>query len=171
MKSKHQFISLVLYILIGCSGYYATAQNQVKESFIKVEGEVTKPLTLYASDLAKMKRADAVLKDRDGKTAAYSGVSVYDILKLAGVTLGKELHGENLSKYLLARAGDGYEVLFSLAEIDPEYTNRVIILADQIDGKPLPAGKGPFRIIVPEENKPARSMFEVTNFIVRFAKE
>ena len=169
MKTKQRLISFLFLLLISSSWQFATAQT--KESFIKVEGEVMTPLTLYPADLAKMKRADAVLKDRDGKTATYSGVPVFEILKLAGVTLGKELHGENLSKYLLVKAADGYEVLFSLAEIDPEYTNKVIILADKIDGKPLASGKGPFRIIVPEENKPARCVLEVTNLIVRFAKE
>lgn len=169
MTARYQFISLIFCFLLGCSLYSATAQN--KESFIKVEGEVTKPLTLYPADLAKMNRVEAVLKDRDGKTATYSGVSVYEILKSAGVTLGKELHGENLSKYLLVRAGDGYEVLFSLAELDPDFSNKFVILADQVDGKPLPAGKGPFRFVVPDEKRPARSIFEVTNLIIRFAKE
>lgn len=170
MKTKFNFITLILLFLMTF-GQYATAQNQPKEAFIKVEGEVTKPMTLTATDLSKMKRVDAVMKDRDGKENNYSGVSVYDILKLAGVTMDKELHGENLSKYLMVRAGDGYEVLFSLAELDPNFTDRVIILADQIDGKPLPLTKGLFRIIVPGEKKPARCIFEVTHFIIRFAKE
>jgi len=171
MRIQRQFISLLVYLLIGCSYYYSTAQTQQKKSFVKVEGEVTKPLTLYVSDLSKMNRVDIIRKDRDEKDHTFSGVSLHEILKLAGVTVGKELHGENLSKYLLARAGDGYEVLFSLAELDPEFTNRVVILADQMDGKPLAAGKGPFRIVVPEEKKPARCIFEVTNLIVRFSKE
>lgn len=171
MKTKQRLISFVFLLLIGCSWQFVAAQTKEKESFIKVEGEVATPLSLYAADLTKMKRAEAVLKDKDGKTIAYSGVPLFEILKLAGVTLGKELHGENLTKYLLVRAADGYEVLFSLAEIDPEYTNKVIILADQKDGKSLPTGKGPFRIIVPEENKPARCVLQVANLIVRFAKE
>jgi hypothetical protein len=109
--------------------------------------------------------------DRDGKIYLYSGVPVAEILKQAGVTMGKELRGENLSKYLLVKEADGYEVLFSLAELDSSYTDRIIILADQLEGKPLPMGKGPFRIVVPGEKKPARCVFEVTHFIIRFAKE
>jgi len=58
-------------------------------------------------------------------------------------------------------AGPGHELPF---------TDRVIILADQVDGAPLPANKGPFRIVVPGEKKPARWIWQVTTLAVRFAK-
>ncbi|HXO78143.1 MAG TPA: hypothetical protein VN824_22970, partial [Puia sp.] len=64
-----------------------------------------------------------------------------------------------------------YQVVFSLAELDSSFTDRVVILADQVDGKPLPAGTGPFRMVVPGEKKPARNCFQVTGMVVRFAKE
>ena len=70
------------------------------------------------------------------------------------------LRGENLSKYLQIKAADGYGVLFSLAELDSSFTSKVVILADKMEGKPIPKGKGPFRIIVPDERKPARSILE-----------
>lgn len=38
--------------------------------------------------------------------------------------MGKELRGENLSKYLLVKCADDYEVLFSLAELDSSFTNK-----------------------------------------------
>ncbi|MNU09270.1 hypothetical protein D3C72_2557340 [compost metagenome] len=72
---------------------------------------------------------------------------------------------------MLVRCSDGYELVFSLAELDPSFTNRVVILADSKDGKPLADGVGPFRLVVPDENKPARSAHEVTNLIIRFAKD
>jgi len=147
------------------------AQNSSKEAVIKVEGEVVKTLSISISDFAKMPHVEQNMKDRDGKIQLYSGVPVIELLKEAGVTLGKELKGENLTKYMLVRASDGYEVLFSLAELDPVFTNKVIILADKKDGKPLEDGIGPFRLVVPDENRPARSVHEVSNLIIRFAKE
>ncbi|SEW35427.1 molybdopterin-dependent oxidoreductase [Chitinophaga arvensicola] len=138
---------------------------------ISVEGEVTTPLKLSVADIAKMKKTEVTAADRDGKTHRYSGVPVTDILQQAGVTLGAQLRGENMAKYLLVKSGDGYEVLFSLAELDAAFTDRVVILADQVDGKPLPDGKGPFRIVVPGEKKPARWIWEVTTMTVRFAKD
>ena len=142
----------------------------VQAQTISVEGEVAHPLKLTAADITAMKKTEVVAADRDGKEHRYSGVPVYEILQQAGVTLGPQLRGENMSKYLLVKSGDGYEVLFSLPELDSTFANRVIILADKMDGNPLPAGKGPFRIVVPGEKKPARWIWEVTTMTVRFAK-
>lgn len=169
---KKHFLSIILTILIS-AGFSTnlSAQTSSKEAVVKVEGEVLKTLSLSLSDLAKMPHIEAIMKDREGKMQQYSGVPVIEILKQAGVTLGKELRGENLTKYMLVRGSDGYEVLFSLAELDPVFTNRVIILADKKDGKPLADGVGPFRLVVPEENRPARSVLEVSHLIIRFAKE
>jgi hypothetical protein len=58
-----------------------------------------------------------------------------------------------------------------LAELDNAFTDRVVILADKLENGPLPDGKGPFRLIVPGEKKPARSSFQVTALIIRFAKD
>ncbi|MGN7820838.1 molybdopterin-dependent oxidoreductase [Chitinophaga sp. 22536] len=160
---KNCFLGLLL--LTG-----TTSMAQQKPA-VKVSGEVTRPLTLYPENLRQMKRTTVSLKDRDGNDHAYTGVPVQEILEQAGVTTGKTLRGENLSKYLLVRCADGYEVLFSLAELDSSFTDRVVILADESGGQPLPAGKGPFRLVVPGEKKPARSSFQVTDMIIRFAKD
>ncbi len=147
------------------------AQSDTLKPSVTVDGEVTKPLKLYAADIAKMKHSTVNVLSRDGKEHSYSGVPVLEILNMAGVTMGKDLHGENLSKYLLVKCADGYEVLFSLAEIDTTFTNRTVVLADSTDGKLLPSDRGPFQLAVPGEKKPARSCFQVTEFIVKFAKE
>lgn len=164
---RYSFIPVFL-----CLGFFQSiAQTNVGKPVIKVSGEVTKQLTLSAEDLSKMKRITGTMKDRDGNDHSYNGVALQEILGLAGVTTGKELRGENLAKYLMVKCADGYEVLFSLAEVDSSFTDRVIILADSTEGKPLPSDKGPFRLVVPGEKKPARSCFQVTEFIIKFAKE
>ena len=43
-----------------------------------------------------------------------------------------------LAKYLLFRASDGYDVIFLPPKIDPEFTEKQVMLAFQMDGKPLP---------------------------------
>lgn len=146
---------------------------QVKDSipYITVSGEVTKTLKLDATDLLKMEHKTVSAKNKSGKEISYSGVPVETILKLAGVTINKELHGENLAKYLLVKSADGYQVLFSLAELDSAFTDKVVILADESEGKPLAPGKGPFQLVVPGEKRPARSSSQVTEFVIRFAKE
>ena len=137
---------------------------------LSITGEVATPLTLTREDLKTNKQVSHTLKDRDGKKHEFTGVPLIVLLEKAGATTGKELRGENLTKYLLVQAADGYEVVFSLAEIDPEFTNQVLLLATEKDGNPLPAGEGPFRIIVPNDKKQARWIREVRSMRVVFAK-
>ena len=137
---------------------------------VSVTGEVKTPLTLTAADLRSLERAEVTAKDRDGKEHHYAGVSLVTVLRKAGVTLGEELRGENLSKYVIAKAGDGYEVLFALAEVDSDFSGRTVLVADSVDGAPLAQGVGPFRLIIPDEKRPARWIRELKSIEIRFAK-
>ncbi|WP_338869964.1 molybdopterin-binding protein [Spirosoma sp. SC4-14] len=161
----HTIKSLLLILFLAGFSVHLQAQTA-----ITISGEVTNPLTLQASDLKAMPHTEVTGKDRDGKEHRYSGIPLAALLKQAGATLGGELRGENLMKYAVIKAIDGYEVLFALPELDPEFATRTILLADSVDGAPLPTGVGPYRIVVPGEKKPARWIREVKAIDVRFAK-
>ncbi|OIN59741.1 molybdopterin-dependent oxidoreductase [Arsenicibacter rosenii] len=137
---------------------------------LTISGEVARPVTLSAEDIKALPHQEVTGKDRDGKELHFSGVPVIELLKKAGVTTGGELRGENLAKYAVVKAIDGYEVVFALPEFDPAFASQVIILANRVDGAPLPAGTGPFRIVVPNEKRPARWVREVRSIDIRFAK-
>jgi DMSO/TMAO reductase YedYZ molybdopterin-dependent catalytic subunit len=160
--------AFIFFLLI--TGIATQAQTTIKEAIVKVTGEVATPLNISPADLQQYKQTTVTRKDRDGKEHIYSGVILSDILTKAGVTLGADLRGENLAKYLLVEASDGYQVVFGLAELDKGFTDRAIILADKIDGQPLAPADGPFRIIVQDEKKPARCVKQVTALKVMFAK-
>lgn len=163
--------AFLLLLSLAAISHFSQAQTPAAAATVKVTGEVLKPLTLRLADLAAMPRTEAVARDKKGTPHTYSGVSLADIFKEAGVTTGKQLRGENLAKYVLVTCADGYQVVFSLAELDSSFTDRVVILADAMEGKPLAPGVGPFRIIVPGEKKPARGCFQVTSIAVRYAKD
>ena len=80
------------------------------------------------------------------------------MLARADAPLGRDLSGPAVASYVLATAKDGYEVVFSLGELDPALTPNDIILADTIDGKPLSDAQGPLRIVAPHDKKGARSI-------------
>jgi DMSO/TMAO reductase YedYZ molybdopterin-dependent catalytic subunit len=166
---KHTF-ALIALIAFFISPYLTKAQPAAKEAFVKVTGEVTSPFDLKLADLQQFKQVEVTRKDKDGKDHIYSGVVLSEILQKAGVTLGKDLRGKNLTKFVQVEASDGYQVVFALAELDKDFTDRLIILADKADGKPLLPADGPFRIIVQDEKKPARCIKQVTGIKVRFAK-
>ena len=167
---KHYII--ILFCLLGSLIHPAivNAQTAQKEAAVKVTGEVVAPLEIKASDLAQFTQTEVTRKDKDGNNHIYTGVALSAILQKAGVTLGKDLRGKNLTKYMLVDASDGYQVTFALAELDKDFTDRNIILTNQMDGKPLPAADGPFRIIVQDEKKPARCIRQVTSIKVQSAK-
>jgi len=142
----------------------------VNAQSVKIFGELTKPGTITLADLQQDKQTTVVRKDRDGKDHNYAGVTLAEILTKAGATMGSDLKGENLTKFISVEASDGYQVVFALAELDKSFTDRTIILATTMDGKPLPTGDGPFRIIVQDEKKPARCIKQVTAIKVQFAK-
>ena len=68
----------------------------------------------------------------------------------------------NLEFVVSARKlADKYRIVFSLPEIDPTFTDRVILLATRRDGKPLSEQEGPLRLIVPDDKRPARWVRQV----------
>ena len=128
---------------------------------IQVSGEVSHPLALSAADLAKLKHQTVRAKRHDGVESQFEGVPLVDILAKAGVPVGNDLRGPAMALYLVVEASDGYRAAFALAELDPAFTDRVILLADRRDGQPLSARDGPLQIVVPGEKKHARWVRQV----------
>ncbi len=105
-----------------------------------------------------MPRETVSIPDQDGTKVAYEGVALREILKRAGAPTDKELRGKALASYVLAKAHDGYQVVFTLAELAPEFANEQILVADKRDGKPLFGYQGPFRLVCPNDKAGARSV-------------
>jgi DMSO/TMAO reductase YedYZ molybdopterin-dependent catalytic subunit len=131
------------------------------KTIVSVKGEAERPLELTAEEFAKLPRQTVHAKDHDGKEADYEGVALVELLKAAGVKLGQELRGKALASYLVVEASDGYRAVFALPELDPAFTERVILLADRRDKKPLDDRHGPLQIVVPGEKKHARWVRQV----------
>ena len=101
-----------------------------------------------------------------GVSGSWSGVPLSAILSAGGVPLGEALRGKNLTLYVRISAADGYRVVYALAELDPQFRNEPVILADQHDGKPLGVKEGPFRVVAPTDQRPARWIRQVVRIDV-----
>jgi hypothetical protein len=97
---------------------------------VSVSGSVTQPLTLTSADLARMPRAIVTINN-GGIATRYEGVWLHEILRKAGVPLGEQLRGKALTTYVLAEAQDGYQVVFSIGELDPALADNHVLLADR----------------------------------------
>jgi hypothetical protein len=100
----------------------------------------------------------------------YSGVPLMDLLAGLGVPHGKDLHGKALSEYVVATGSDGYKAVLALAEVDPEFHPGDVLVTDAMDGKPLDAKTGPFRLVVTEDKRPARSVHNLVSIEVKAAE-
>ena len=146
---------LPIFALLLCGPAIVCAQASPAVA-LRVTGDVPKHLDLSVADIAAFHRQTIHVTDEKGTPAEYDGVPVAEILEKAGAPLGNSMKGPNMAVGLVAHAPDGYEVLFSLAEFDPAFSDRVIMLADRRDGIPLDNREGPLRIIVPGDKRHAR---------------
>ena len=149
-----------VFLVAGLPLWLASAQTTVQNAApeLTIRGDIPASLILKADDLARMPRETVSVPDQDGTKVNYAGITLREILKRAGVPLGKDLRGKALASYVLAKAHDGYQVVFSLGEIDDAFGNEAIIVADQGDGKPLFGYQGPFRLVCPNDKAGARSV-------------
>jgi hypothetical protein len=124
---------------------------------LMVTGDVASPIALKAEDLASMPRE---------KAGEFEGVLLREILKKAGAPLDGQLRGTALASYVVARAKDGYQVVFSLGELDASMGNEQVLVADRQNGNPIP-----LRLVCSEDKVGARSvkMLEILE-VVRLKK-
>jgi len=148
------------------------AQERPHSGTLVVVADPSKPLTLKPPDLAAMPRTTITVKQPDGRGVTHEGVLVAELLKRAGVPLGKALRGDAMATYVVASATDGYRVIFSLAELDPEFTGSEIMVADRTNGQPLLADQGPLRLVAPKDLAGARSIRMLERIeVVRLLKQ
>lgn len=146
----------VLALVLSLAQPRASAQSDLSAS-LRIAGNVTTPLSLAAKDLKAMPRTTLkVLNPHENKEETYEGVAVQELLRRAGVPQNQKLRGSAMATYVLAEASDGYVVLYSLAELDADFQNSEVIVADTMNGSPLGEKQGPFKMVAPHDKRPAR---------------
>src|SRR5262245_25442171 len=116
IRSQSRPVLIVLLVLLFPWGIHAQ-EKPAEPLLLTVTGEVEHPLQLTAQALARLPRR-SVRASEHGKEATFEGVALSDVLEMAGIPAGESLRGKQLVKYLLVDARDGYQVVFSLAELD-----------------------------------------------------
>jgi DMSO/TMAO reductase YedYZ molybdopterin-dependent catalytic subunit len=170
---RFRTVALLLVFLSSafhCPGILAQSSPPIARLAIK--GDVEKPLSLTLEDLRQMPRKTLkVTNPHDKKEETYEGVLVTELLKRAGVPLGGQLRGAAMATYVQADAADGYRVIFSLAELDTDFQDSDVIVADTMNGAPLDDKTGPFRLVAPHDKRPARWVRILQSLtVVRIAK-
>jgi hypothetical protein len=138
----------------------SAALAQCQQLIIRTEGG--KQTVLARTDIESLPHVKVVTHGPE-TSATFEGVALKTVLEKAGVEFGHSMRGKRLASCLLVEAADGYRAVIALPEIDPDFTDKQVVLAYLQDGKPLDAKAGPYRIVIPDEKRMARWVRQVTN--------
>jgi hypothetical protein len=117
------------------------------------------PITLTATNVKALPHVSVTIHNsHTNADETYSGVRLSDLLAKIGAPLGNELRGKALADYVVAMGSDGYKAVLALGEVDSSFHPGEVLVADTMDGKPLDAHSGPFKLVVTEDKRPARSV-------------
>lgn len=114
----------------------------------------------------KLPRIEVTAKARDGTEKKFSGVALAEVLKLLSAPAGESLRGPEMNRVVLFKAGDGYQVAFSLTELDPSFRKQNVVLADKVDGQPLTAFEGPRMLVVADDLRHSRWIRQIREVIL-----
>ncbi len=151
--------TLLLSVCLGLLAGPALAQT------LALRGPAGQTVTLTAADIDRLPQVRVALNVHGAKHL-YQGPLLVDVLAKAGAPGGATMHRPALSDAVVVSGSDGYYVVFGLAEADPAVRPSHIILADRVDGGPLGAKEGPFRLAVEGDLEARRSVRMVTNIAV-----
>jgi Oxidoreductase molybdopterin binding domain len=152
-------------VVFGVTAYAQKAPAAATNTFISVADDGGPTVKLDAAQLGKLKRLTLKTSDH-GTEAAFEGFALMDVLKAAGVDLGEKLSGKRLSSVLVVEAADKYRAVFALPELDAAFMEKMILVADKRDRKPLAESEGPWRLVVPGEKRAARWVRQVVSIKV-----
>jgi hypothetical protein len=135
----------------------ALSAQQPSAAVLEITGDVAHPRIYQEQEWKALKHISvSATNAHEKKTSTLSGVLLRDLLKEAGVPSGENLRGKVLTTCIVITASDGYQVTFSIAELDEGIGNLQVLVADSEDGKPLAQNLGPLRLVVPADKRPAR---------------
>lgn len=138
---------------------------------IQVRGHVATPLTLTLADLQALptETADVTFRLTDGTQAhhRYTGARLWDALQLAKPIVDPAHTESALRLYLVLTARDGYVVVLSLGEVDPEFGGRPDLLAWAEDGQALTGPHAPAMLVPPGDRTEGRYIFGLATIDVR----
>jgi hypothetical protein len=153
-RSRQFQVGMVLLWTAVLGFTLASAKQQ--EAELLLQGTTGEPVRLNASGFKKLPRVEVEAVDHGGTKARYSGVPLRALLDRIGVPQGDKIRGRWIGAFVAVDALDDYRAVFALAELDPAFNDRTVILADERNGQPLDKKHGPFQIIAPGEKRQAR---------------
>jgi DMSO/TMAO reductase YedYZ molybdopterin-dependent catalytic subunit len=141
---------------------------------IAIVGLVTHPGPISVSELQTLPTETVKVDFESGgspEAQTYTGVRLTDVLAHVGVAGDPATHNPLLRRYLIVTAKDGYQIVVSGGELDPNFGNVPMLLAWEQDDAPLSPEDGPVRLVVPGDLKGGRYIYGIVSIDVRSIDE
>jgi len=131
---------------------------------LRVDGALPRTGSLSVADLAQLGPVTLAWTNHR-ETHQVKGVRVDKVLAHFGFTpgsMGKDVPPpqkvKGFRQVLVAMARDGFQAVFSCAEVWEGMGQTLALLVWEVDGKPLPSDVGPLRLVVLTDGMPSRSL-------------
>jgi hypothetical protein len=138
---------------------------------VMVIGQTNAPVRVGVEELSGLPATQvntAFLTDRGTRSASFEGPLLWTVLQKAGA-IDPDKHREQVSQTVIITGRDGYRAVLALGEIAPEFEGKQVILAEQMDGRPLDADH--LRVVVPLDKRGGRSVRDVMRIEVTSPSE
>ncbi len=166
-----RFLALLSATLLAIALAPATVSAQepgVSPAKLKLSTPGHESVVLSLAEFGALPHLTVTVKNgHSDAQEVYSGVRLTDLMTKVRAPLGKELRGKAMTCGVRASAADGYAVLFSISELDPEFHPGEIIVADQMNGQRLDERSGRFKLVASEAKRPARWVRNLTTLVLK----
>lgn len=126
---------------------------------ISIDGAVIAPATLTVADLQAFPAETLDVTYEAGGTPedhTFTGTPLIGVIEDIGLDVADDARNPLLMTYLVITAKDGYQVVMSGGELDPNFGDVPIYLAWEQDGAALTGDEGPLRLVVPGDTRGGR---------------
>jgi hypothetical protein len=176
--------ALLLLSLAGCASTVTPNSRETEPPTVAavpsvtVDGDIPRPSHFDAFTLAAL-TLQPVPWTHEDESHTFTGVSLFDVLAACGHASGPG--GRDLAPHerrpgwgrvVIAWGADGHQAIFSCAELDPDLgASTKSYLVWEVDGGPLQAADGQFRLITPTDERGFRSVRQLVRLNVRDLRE
>jgi hypothetical protein len=123
---------------------------------VDLAGQVEHALHLTPAELQAMPQSVVdvtVQTDHGARSGHYTGALLWDVVQKAGIAEAAESKAKHhLQHSVIVTGRDGYQVAVAMAEIDPEFEGKTVILTDDQDV---------VRLVVPGDKAGGRAVRDV----------
>lgn len=162
-----RFVSSIggVIIMLLAEASYGVAQEA---HGIDITGNAVAAGTMTWDELSRLPSVEQEVRYQTSKgeeSGRYTGPLLWSILEARGMADLPD-HNARLKHSFVVEGRDGYRIVFSIGEIDPDFGNAPIQLATERDGEALVPGEG-YRLVVAGDKRGARYVRDVVKIDVQ----